>query len=78
MPNPAWAPLIYRFPSEEPYKVFDMPLVIAQFLGAWAATAKTGKMVTNPEPCWDREFFQPRDPAMVKYPHPEFMGIDEG
>lgn len=30
VPNPAWAPLIYRFPNEEPYKVLDMPLVIAQ------------------------------------------------
>ncbi|KAK6248484.1 hypothetical protein QUC31_020049 [Theobroma cacao] len=105
VPNPAWAPLVYRFPSEEPYKVLDMPLVIAQvtvfccggfslglrlchcicdglgamqFLGAWAATAKAGALVTNPEPCWDREFFQPRDPPMIKYLHPEFMRIDEG
>ncbi|OMO57984.1 Transferase [Corchorus olitorius] len=105
VPNPAWAPLIYRFPNEEPYKVLDMPLVIAQitlfscggfslglrlchcicdglgamqFLGAWAATAKSGALVTNPEPCWDREYFQPRNPPVVKYPHPEFMRIDEG
>ena len=107
VPNPAWAPLIYRFPSEEPYKVLDMPLVIAQVtlfgcggfslglrlchcicdgLGPWChavswcmgCTATTGTLVTNPDPCWDREFFQPRDPPMVKYPHPEFMRIDEG
>ncbi|XVE98223.1 hypothetical protein REPUB_Repub03eG0087300 [Reevesia pubescens] len=105
VPNPAWAPLIYRFPNEEPYRVLDMPLLVAQvtlfgcggfslglrlchcicdglgamqILGAWAATAKAGILVTNPEPCWDREFFQPRDPPMVKYPHPEFMRIDEG
>lgn len=105
VPNPTWLPLIYRFPNEEPYKVIDMPLVIAQvtlfgcggfslglrlchcicdgfgamqFLGAWAATAKTGKLVTNPEPCWEREFFKPRDPPMVKYPHSEFMRIEEG
>ncbi|KAJ0031783.1 hypothetical protein Pint_13114 [Pistacia integerrima] len=30
VPNPAWAPLIYKFPNEEPYKIIDMPLVIAQ------------------------------------------------
>ncbi|XP_022730749.1 omega-hydroxypalmitate O-feruloyl transferase [Durio zibethinus] len=105
VPNPAWEPLIYRFPNEEPYKVLDMPLVIAQvthfgcggfslglrlchcicdglgamqFLGAWAATAKTGTLVTNPEPCWDREFFHPRNPPIIKYPHPEFMRIEEG
>ncbi|KAM7509462.1 hypothetical protein LguiA_019915 [Lonicera macranthoides] len=30
VPNPAWLTLIYRFPNEEPYKVIDMPLLIAQ------------------------------------------------
>ncbi|KAI3848155.1 hypothetical protein MKX03_015645 [Papaver bracteatum] len=30
MPNPAWIPLIFRYPYEEAYKVIDMPLVIAQ------------------------------------------------
>ncbi|KAE9608388.1 hypothetical protein Lal_00025960 [Lupinus albus] len=49
-----------------------------QFLGAWAATAKTGTLVTNPEPCWDREIFKPREPPVVKFPHIEFMRIDEG
>ncbi|KAL1337929.1 hypothetical protein HN51_032608 [Arachis hypogaea] len=29
-PNPTWEPLIFKFPNEEPYKVLDMPLVIAQ------------------------------------------------
>lgn len=105
VPNPAWTTLIYRFPNEEPYKVVDMPLVIAQvtrfrcggfslglrichcicdglgamqFLGAWAATAKAGTLITNPKPCWDRKIFLPRDPPEVKYPHTEFMKIDEG
>lgn len=105
VPNPAWAALIYRFPNEEPYKVLEMPLVIAQvtffrcggfslglrlchcicdglgamqFLGAWAATARSGALVIDPEPIWDREFFRPRDPPVVRYPHLEFMRIDEG
>lgn len=105
VPNPAWEPLIYQFPNEEPYKILDMPLIIAQvtcfkcggfslglrlchcicdglgamqFLGAWAATAKLGSLVMSPSPCWDREFFLPRDPPMVKYPHIEFMRIDDG
>lgn len=105
VPNPAWAPLIYKFPSEEPYKILDMPLVIAQltlfkcggfslglrlchcicdgfgamqFLNAWAATAKAGKLVANPYPCWDREFFLPRHPPIIKHPHVEYMRIDEG
>ncbi|XP_021903245.1 omega-hydroxypalmitate O-feruloyl transferase [Carica papaya] len=105
VPNPAWLPLIYRFPNEESYKILDMPLLIAQvtlfrcggfslglrlchcicdgfgamqFVGAWAATAKTGTLITNPKPCWDREFFKPRKPPVVKYPHVEFMPIDEG
>lgn len=105
VPNPAWAPLIYRFPNEEPYKVLDMPLLIAQvtlfscggfslglrlchcicdglgamqFLSAWAATAKSGTLVANPEPCWDRKFLRPRNPPVVKYPHIEFMKIDDG
>ncbi|XP_010250362.1 PREDICTED: omega-hydroxypalmitate O-feruloyl transferase [Nelumbo nucifera] len=105
VPNPAWSPLIYRFPDEEAYKVVDMPLVIAQvtsfscggfslglrlchclcdglgamqFVGAWAATARAGALVTSPVPCWDREFFRPRDPPLVKYPHLEFMRMDDG
>ncbi|XP_057969567.1 omega-hydroxypalmitate O-feruloyl transferase [Malania oleifera] len=104
VPNPAWLPLIYRFPDEGPYKVIDMPLVIAQvtlfscggfslglrlchclcdgfgamqFLGAWAATAKTGAVVTNPPPRWNREFFWPRNPPAVKFPHTEFMRKEE-
>ncbi|KAK2396940.1 omega-hydroxypalmitate O-feruloyl transferase [Trifolium repens] len=48
-----------------------------QFLGAWAATAKTGTLVTEPKPCWNREIFKPRDPPQVKFPHMEFMRIDE-
>ncbi|XP_020239243.1 omega-hydroxypalmitate O-feruloyl transferase [Cajanus cajan] len=104
-PNPAWEPLIFKFPNEEQYKVLEMPLVIAQvtlfscggfslglrlchcicdglgamqFLGAWAATARKGSLVTDPEPCWDREIFRPRDPPVVKFPHMEFMRIEEG
>lgn len=104
VPNPAWLPLIYRYPNEEPYKVLNMPLLIAQvtlfscggfslglrlchclcdglgamqFLGAWAATAKAGKLVTNPKPCWDREIFRPRKPPVVKYPHSEFTRIED-
>ncbi|KAI4335806.1 hypothetical protein L6164_014415 [Bauhinia variegata] len=49
-----------------------------QFLGAWSATAKTGRVVTDPVPCWDREMFRPRNPPTVKFPHMEFMRIDEG
>ncbi|XP_057444130.1 omega-hydroxypalmitate O-feruloyl transferase [Lotus japonicus] len=104
-PNPAWEPLIFKFPNEEQYKVLDMPLVIAQvtqfrcggfslglrlchcicdglgamqFLAAWAATAKSGSLVIDPKPCWDREMFKPRHPPMVKFPHMEFMRIEEG
>ncbi|XP_038711387.1 fatty alcohol:caffeoyl-CoA acyltransferase isoform X2 [Tripterygium wilfordii] len=105
IPNPAWGPLIYRFPNEGPYKVLDMPLLIAQItffscggfslglrlchcicdglgamqlLGAWAATAKSGRLVTIPEPCWNREFFRPRDPPEVRFPHIEFMKVEDG
>lgn len=105
VPNPAWSPLIYKFPNEEPYKIIDMPLVIAQvtlfscggfclglrlchcicdgfgamqFLNTWAATAKAGKLVADPPPCWDREFFRPRHPPIIKHPHVEYMRIDEG
>ncbi|XP_021831250.1 omega-hydroxypalmitate O-feruloyl transferase [Prunus avium] len=105
VPNPAWSPLIFRFPNEEPYKVLDMPLVIAQvtlfscggfslglrichcivdglgamqFLSSWAATAKAGTLITNPKPCWDRDFFRSRDPPLVKFPHLEFMRIEDG
>ncbi|XP_027368207.1 omega-hydroxypalmitate O-feruloyl transferase [Abrus precatorius] len=49
-----------------------------QFLGAWAATARTGTLVIDPKPCWDREMFRPRDPPMVTFPHMEFMRIEEG
>ncbi|KAL5572711.1 hypothetical protein UlMin_022308 [Ulmus minor] len=49
-----------------------------QFISAWAATAKEGRLVTNPKPCWDREIFRPRDPPMVKFPHNEFMKIEDG
>ncbi|KAL2340670.1 hypothetical protein Fmac_008610 [Flemingia macrophylla] len=104
-PNPAWEPLIFKFPNEEQYKILEMPLVIAQvtlfscggfslglrlchcicdglgamqFLGAWAATARKGSLVTDPEPCWDREIFRPRDPPVVKFPHMEFMRIEDG
>ncbi|KAL1216515.1 Omega-hydroxypalmitate O-feruloyl transferase [Cardamine amara subsp. amara] len=48
-----------------------------QFLGSWAATAKTGKLITDPEPVWDREAFKPRNPPMVKYPHHEYLPIEE-
>ncbi|XP_042497628.1 omega-hydroxypalmitate O-feruloyl transferase [Macadamia integrifolia] len=105
VPNPAWAPLIHRAPSEEAYQVVDMPLVIAQvttftcggfslglrlchclcdglgamqFISAWANTARTGTVVTSPIPCWDREFFRPSDPPKVKFPHTEFMSIEDG
>ncbi|KAK6941564.1 hypothetical protein RJ641_026941 [Dillenia turbinata] len=104
-PNPAWLPLIYRFPNEDPYKVIDMPLVIAQvtrfacggfslglrlchcicdglgamqFLSAWASMARTGPMVTNSKPIWDREIFRPRSPPIVKHPHIEYTQIDDG
>ncbi|AAF86541.1 putative omega-hydroxypalmitate O-feruloyl transferase [Arabidopsis thaliana] len=48
-----------------------------QFLGSWAATAKTGKLIADPEPVWDRETFKPRNPPMVKYPHHEYLPIEE-
>ncbi|XP_077211260.1 HXXXD-type acyl-transferase family protein [Tasmannia lanceolata] len=105
IPNPTWAPLIYRFPNEEPYKVVDMPLVIAQvtsfscggfslglrlchclcdglgamqFVSAWAAMARGTHTVDIPFPCWDREFFRPRDPPEVKFPHLEFVKFEDG
>ncbi|KAM1072512.1 hypothetical protein FF1_017766 [Malus domestica] len=105
VPNPAWTPLIFRFPHEEPYKVLDMPLLMAQvtlfrcvgfglglrichcivdgigavqFLSSWAATAKAGTLISNPASCWDREIFQPRNPPLVKFPHIEYMRIDDG
>ena len=105
VPNPAWAPLVYHFSNEEPYKVIDMPLLIAQvtyfscggfsigfrlchclcdgigamqFFNAWAATTRLGNLVASPEPCWDREYFRPRDPPIIKYPHLEFMKIMDG
>lgn len=104
VPNPAWIPLIFRFPDEEPYQLLDMPLLIAQVtlfscggfsiglrlchclcdgLGAmqlirsWAATAKEGELITDPEPCWDREFLKPHEPPLVKFPHIEFMRIED-
>ncbi|KAJ9688510.1 hypothetical protein PVL29_014263 [Vitis rotundifolia] len=105
VPNPAWLPLVYFCPNEEPYRLINMPLLIAQvtffscggfslglrlchclcdglgamqFVRAWAATAKAGTLITNPRPCWDREFFKPRNPPIIKYPHIEFMKIDDG
>lgn len=48
-----------------------------QFIGSWAATAKTGKLITNPKPVWDREIFKPRNPPLVKYSHLEYLPIDE-
>lgn len=48
-----------------------------QFLGSWAETARLGVPVVNPEPCWDREFFLPRDPPRVSFPHIEFMRVDD-
>ncbi|CAA0829067.1 HXXXD-type acyl-transferase family protein [Striga hermonthica] len=105
VPNPAWIKLIHTFPGEEPYKVVDMPLIIAQvtrfmcggfslglrmchcmcdgfgamqFLSAWASTAKAGSLVLNPKPCWDREFFLPRDPPKIEFPHIEFKKIENG
>ncbi|XAR49238.1 Omega-hydroxypalmitate O-feruloyl transferase [Bertholletia excelsa] len=105
VPNPAWSPLIYKFPNEGHYKVIDMPLLIAQvthfscggfslglrtchclcdglgamqFLNAWSSTAKAGMLVTNPNPCWDRDVLRPRNPPLIKYPHFEFTRIGEG
>ncbi|CAI9100266.1 OLC1v1037230C1 [Oldenlandia corymbosa var. corymbosa] len=49
-----------------------------QFLRSWASTAKAGFLVTNPKPCWDREFFRPRNPPRVEYPHVEFKEIHDG
>ncbi|GFS40983.1 HXXXD-type acyl-transferase family protein [Actinidia rufa] len=49
-----------------------------QFLAAWFLTAKAGVLVTNPSPCWDREILRPREPPLVKYPHVEFMRVEDG
>ncbi|PIN24921.1 Omega-hydroxypalmitate O-feruloyl transferase [Handroanthus impetiginosus] len=48
-----------------------------QFLNAWAKTAKTGSLVLNPNPCWDREIFLPRDPPKIQFSHTEFKRIEE-
>ncbi|CAA7039443.1 unnamed protein product [Microthlaspi erraticum] len=48
-----------------------------QFLASWAATAKAGKLIADPEPVWDREAFKPRNPPMVKYQHLEYLPIEE-
>ena len=48
-----------------------------QFIKAWVETTKAGKLVTDAEPCWDREFFKPREPPLVKFPHVEFMKIED-
>lgn len=104
VPNPSWAPLVYKFPNEGPFNVIDTPLLIAQvtffscggfslglrtchclcdglgamqFLAAWSSTAKAGVSVTNPNPCWEREIFRPREPPLVEYPHFEFMRIED-
>ncbi|KAG9459340.1 hypothetical protein H6P81_003848 [Aristolochia fimbriata] len=106
VPNPAWAPLIYRFKDEGPYQVVHMPLVIAQlttfvcggfclglrvchclcdglgamqFVDAWATLARVGPGGRiAPSPCWDREFFRPRVPPRVEFPHAEFASVEEG
>ncbi|CAM8930727.1 unnamed protein product [Rhodiola kirilowii] len=105
VPNPSWLSLIHHFPNEEPYKVVDMPSLIAQvtrfqcggfslglrichclchglgamqFLKAWAETARSGTLVTDPNPCWDRDFFKPRNPPVMKFPHTEFESIEDG
>uniref|UniRef100_A0A7N0T5K7 Omega-hydroxypalmitate O-feruloyl transferase n=1 Tax=Kalanchoe fedtschenkoi TaxID=63787 RepID=A0A7N0T5K7_KALFE len=105
VPNPSWLSLIHHFPDEEPYKVIDMPLLIAQvtvfgcggfslglrichclcdglgamqFLKAWAEAATSGSLVADPAPCWDREFFRPRNPPAVRFPHTEFTPIEDG
>lgn len=49
-----------------------------QFLNAWAETAKTGSLVANPNPCWDREIFLPRDPPKILFSHKEFKRIEDG
>ncbi|KAL6516394.1 hypothetical protein OROGR_019699 [Orobanche gracilis] len=49
-----------------------------QFLAAWAQTAKSGSLVLNPKPCWDREIFLPRDPPKIEFSHTEFKKMDEG
>ncbi|KAL9169290.1 hypothetical protein ABFS82_04G069900 [Erythranthe guttata] len=49
-----------------------------QFLSAWAETAKTGSLVANPNPCWDREIFLPRGPHRIEFSHTEFQTIEEG
>ncbi|KAK6164009.1 hypothetical protein DH2020_000873 [Rehmannia glutinosa] len=49
-----------------------------QFLSAWAETAKTGSVVLNPNPRWDREIFLPRNPPKIEFSHTEFKRIDEG
>lgn len=48
-----------------------------QFLASWAATAKAGNLIADPEPVWDREVFKPRNPPMVRYPHLEYLPIEE-
>ncbi|KAL9224029.1 hypothetical protein vseg_000104 [Gypsophila vaccaria] len=102
VPNPSWTNLVHHFPNEEPYKVTDMPLIIAQvtyfgcggfslglrlchclcdgvgamqFFTAWATTARLGSLTASPTPCWDREYFLPRNPPMINFPHKEFMSV---
>ncbi|CAG7908954.1 hypothetical protein IGI04_039320 [Brassica rapa subsp. trilocularis] len=48
-----------------------------QFLDSWAATAKNGRLIADPEPVWDREVFKPRNPPMVKYTHDEYLAVEE-
>nr|VDD41422.1 unnamed protein product [Brassica oleracea] len=48
-----------------------------QFLASWAATAKNGRLIADPEPVWDREVFKPRNPPMVKYTHDEYLAVEE-
>ncbi|XP_074280994.1 alcohol acyl transferase 1 allele RGb [Silene latifolia] len=102
VPNPSWTALVHHFPNEEPYKVTDMPLLIAQityfacggfslglrlchclcdgigamqFFNAWASTVRLGSLTVSPVPCWDREYFLPRNPPLIEFPHKEFMSI---
>ncbi|KAK9697751.1 hypothetical protein RND81_08G059000 [Saponaria officinalis] len=102
VPNPSWTSLVHYFPNEEPYRVTDVPLIIAQvtyfgcggfslglrlchclcdgigamqFFSAWATMARLGTLSATPTPCWDREYFLPQNPPLIKFPHKEFMSV---
>lgn len=49
-----------------------------QFFNAWATTARVGSLVASPKPCWEREYFLPRNPPHIEYPHIEFMSVVDG